>query len=158
MSRVKSPGTVDFKIDPDMLHRNWHSDSPSSEQMNQRVPLAHYLARPAEQRASGLRQRVEHGLGSVPSRCFLPPRGCARRWANVVVVVDAGRVSGDSDCSGPINPPPPTLLLSPSPLRSLSARYPLTQKASHLRAHQANYWRNIPTSALTNGFMAHPRV
>lgn len=45
-------------------------DLPSSEQMNHRVPLAHYLARSAKQRTWGLRQRLKRGLGSRPLPLF----------------------------------------------------------------------------------------
>lgn len=63
-----------------------YSDLPSSEQMNQCVPLAHYLALPARQRTSGLRQRVKHGLGSrlfpmlSSSKAMCPSMGKCRRW------------------------------------------------------------------------------
>lgn len=46
--------------------RNSFSDLPSGEQMNQCVPLAHYLACFAKQRSSGLRQRIERCLGFRP--------------------------------------------------------------------------------------------
>lgn len=43
--------------------RNSSSNLPPGEQMNQCVPLAHYLACFAKQRTSGLRQRNKRSLG-----------------------------------------------------------------------------------------------
>lgn len=75
--------------------------------MNQCVPLAHYLACSAKQRTSGLRHRVQTVL--VPVLSFLREDAHVD-WTNGVDDEPAvGRVSGDSDCSGPTNLP-----LSPS--------------------------------------------
>lgn len=66
--------------------RNLFSDLPSGEQMNQCIPLAHYLACFAKQRTSGLRQQNQRSVGFCPFPMLLPPSGPAhklgkrRRW------------------------------------------------------------------------------
>ena len=88
-------------------------DSPSGEQMNQCIPLAHYVACSARQRVSAC-SRVEHGLGPRP---FLSATGCARPQTNEVADESARwRVSGESGCSGPTNPPSEYLSLLRFPL------------------------------------------
>lgn len=101
------------------------SHLPSSEQMNQCVPLAHYLACSAKQRTSGLRQRIKHGLGSGPVPLLSSNEWmCAQTGQTASMNEPAvGRVSGDSHCSGPTNLP---LWLS------AFAGPPLTQIASTL--------------------------
>lgn len=99
------------------------SDLPSGEQMNQCVPLAHYLACSAKQHTSGLRQRIKHGPGSRPFPSLSSHREDAHvDWANVVDDEPAvGRVSGDSDCSGPTNLPLSLSACSGSPLTQMGS-------------------------------------
>lgn len=115
--------------------RNSFSNLPSGKQMNQCVPLAHYLAYFAKQRTSGCGSGTNAVSGSVPSRSFFlrGDRTLTGQKASRMTQQGWGwrgaRVYGDSDSSARWTKPPSPVfsclfapsrrkrLLSPPPAR-----------------------------------------
>lgn len=122
------------------------------------------LACSARQRTSGLRQRVQRGLGSCPSPLFSASEEIRTSMVKRCPRWSYGRASLPwFRLQRADNPPPPSLLsvslslsaCSGSPLTQI-AFLPLTKPPESCELAQANCQQNY-TSGLVNDFEAHPR-
>lgn len=111
--------------------------------MNQCVPLAHYLACFAKQRTSGLQQRIERCLGFRPFLMLSSSEGTPhRQWTDGVDDDPAaGRVYGDSGCSGHRTNPP-------SPAHSCLSRTEIGSFLQADRQRDANFTVYLQTNSI----------